>query len=231
MSLEKRFGFGRNFLFGAVIATALCFESCSKDKESDVLSPGGTGVKGLNTPSEILSNPYIKKAVKTAEDEGLEVTPEEGVHPPVISGTYDLGGVAYFPIPSRLASGTWVWSKQTSDNHINTDYNQQGLQIGANVEGEIIRGTDDQFTVYSILEISQSGYNERAAVLVDGKQDNKGDVSAVYIATGVKENSALIPSGGKLELTLKGPTASAGKRKFGGAYLIDLIKNRLKIEK
>ena len=228
MSLEKRFGFGRNFLFGAVMATTLCLGSCSKDKESEVLSPGGTGVKGLNTPSEILSNPYVKNAVKTAEDEGLEVTPEEGVHPPVISGTYDLGGVAYFPIPSRLAPGTWVWSKQTSDNHINTDYDQ-GLQIGANVEGEIIRGTDDQFTVYSILEISQAEYKERAAVLVDGAQDNKGNVSAIYIVTGVKENSLLMPSGGKLELTLKGPTTSAGK--IDGDYLIGFVKNKLKIGK
>ena len=226
MSLEKTLSFGKNLLLKTIIITSLYFGACNKNETP--LDATGTGVRGLNTPSEILSNPYVKDAIKTAEDKGLKVTPEEGVHPPVISGTYDLSGMAYFPLHGRLASGKWVWSKQTSDNHINTDYNQ-GLQIGANVEGEIIRGTGDQFTVYSILNVSQSGYSEKGAILVDGRQDNNGNVSAVYVTSGIKENSHIIPSGGKLELTLKGPTNTTAK-KFGSIYLTNLIRNKLKIK-
>lgn len=221
MNLEKKFNFGKKLLLGAAVSAALSFGACGKD---GVVDPNGTGVKGLNTPSEILSNPYVKDAIQEARDEGLNVTPETGINPPVISGTYNLNGTAYFPMRGQLASGTWVWSRQTSDNHINTDYDQ-GLQIGANVEGEIIRGTGSQFTVYSILEISQSGYRERAAIIVDGRQGDQGNVSAIYIGTGVRENSQIVSSGGTLELTLRGAATSAGK--VDGAYLVGLVRDAL----
>jgi len=225
MGLEKMFGFGRRVLLGAAIISALSFYGCSKDKKATGPTDG-TGVKGLNTPSEILSNPYVRDVINDAKDEGLNITPETSIHPPVISGTYDLNGIAYLPERSRLAPGTWIWSNQTSKNHINTDYDE-GFQIGSNVEGEIIRGDEREFTVYSILDIFTEGHKDRAAVIVDGRQDNKGNVSAIYIGTPLENEAYIVPSAGSLELTLRSGAAKLTSGNVDGAYLIGLAKKKL----
>ena len=186
------------FLFVFNLCIIFNFIGCGGGGSSNPFSRNdGTGVEGLDTPDEILSNPYVEDIIDEAEDEGLDITPEQGIDPPVISGTYDLNGTAYIPYHGPLAPGTWEWSNQTSDNHINTDYDQ-GFQTGSNVEGEIIRGTGNKFTVYSILNISQGGNEERGIIIVDGMQDNQGNVTAIYLASPVDDESPFTPSAGRL---------------------------------
>lgn len=207
MNLERIFSFGGKLLFGTAITIAL---SCGGGKGKKVVNPippseeEGTGVEGLNTPSEILSNPYVEEIINETKEEGLTMTPEQGVHPPVISGTYEMNGWLYIPYHAQLYPGTWRWYKQTSDNHINTDYNQGGFQSGTSAEGEIIRGEGNEFTVYSIIDVTTGEYKDRGVMLVDGIQDDEGNVNATYVITPTSEDSYYAPSAGSLELTLTG---------------------------
>jgi hypothetical protein len=63
---------------------------------------------------------------------------------------------------------------------------------------------------------------DRAIVLVDGEQDNQGNIEAIYIGAPVENDSYIVPSAGYLELTLTGiAKISDGKRL--GALLINHI--------
>ncbi|MEZ5357209.1 MAG: hypothetical protein R3F48_00170 [Candidatus Zixiibacteriota bacterium] len=185
--------------------------SCSNNSEdgwNPFLSSSGTGVRGLDTPDQILSNPYVINALDDAEEKGVDITPEKDTSPPVISGTYNFTGQAYVSIYgwNQLAPGTWHWKNQTADNHISTEYDQIGVQTGSG-GGEIIRGEGSEFTVYSVLEIddvSIGGCEDRAVALIDGTQKNNGDISAVYIVVPVNSNSCHSTTFGRIELTLTG---------------------------
>jgi hypothetical protein len=183
------------------------------------LSEDGTGVPGLDTPEQILSNPYVDDAIDAARDEGVVVTPEAGVNPPVITGSYQMSGeVMYLGLSGwrPLSPGTWRWSNQTSANHVDTDFEQAGLltQTGSG-GGEIIRGEGSRFTVYSVLDVSTTVFGEtcqeRVVVLVDGTQLSNGDVTAVYIGTPAQEAECYATSVGRLELSLTGPASSSTK--------------------
>ncbi|MEZ5359661.1 MAG: hypothetical protein R3F48_12650 [Candidatus Zixiibacteriota bacterium] len=196
-----------------VCALILCIiqASCSNNSEegwNPFLSSSGTGVRGLDTPDQILSNPYVEEGLEDAEEKGVVITPEKASSPPVISGTYDFSGQNYVPIYGwgQLAPGTWQWKNQTADNHIDTEYDQIGVQTGSG-GGEIIRGEGSEFTVYSVLEIddvSIGGCEDRAVALIDGTQKNNGDISAVYIVVPVNSNSCHSTTFGRIELTLTG---------------------------
>jgi hypothetical protein len=215
------------FVFGVVIILI----GCSGDKEggwSPFLSSDGTGVRGLDTPDQILTNPYVEDALDEASGEGVNITPEKGVNPPVISGIYDLAGEACVPGYTgwhQLAPGTWKWYNQTADSKIDTDYDQ-GFQTGIGAEGEIIRGTGNRFTVYSILNISDEGCEERAIALIDGEQDGNGDVNAVYIVTPAQDPVCHETTVGRLELTLTG-AAKARVKDGEGSFLMNLLKDSL----
>jgi len=120
----------------------------------------------------------------------------------------------------KLSSGNWKWFNQTSDNKIDSDYSQLVGQSGGGNSGEIIRGRGSRFTVYSVMDISQFGCGERIVFLVDGRQENNGDVSAVYVGSPVDEPRCFSPSGGILELSLSGP--AKGKELYGGPILSPL---------
>ena len=208
---------------------------CGGDNDggwSPFLSSDGTGVRGLDTPDQILTNPYVEDALDEASDVGVNITPEKGVNPPVISGTYGLTGEAHHPFFGwqPLAPGTWKWSNQTSDNHIDTEYDQMGMQTGFG-GGEIIRGTGNRFTVYSILEIddtNEGGCKERVIALIDGEQDNNGDVSAVYIVTPAQDPVCHGITVGRMELTLTG-AAQAAVKEGDGAFLMKILKDALEL--
>jgi hypothetical protein len=90
-----------------------------------------------------------------------------------------------YPSASTIAPGTWTWSNQTTDNHIATSYAQSD-QSGESPKGEIIRGTGNNFTVYSIFSVNQQTGGgamctvPEAVAIVDGAKDNNGNVTAVY---------------------------------------------------
>ena len=207
-----------------VLWTTYGIIGCGGDEGLDPFSSeDGTGVRGLDTPDEILSNPYVEDILDEARDEGLNITPEQGLDPPVISGTYDIGGTQYIPSQGTLASGTWRWSNQTSNNHIDTDYSQD-FQTGSNVEGEIIRGSGNRFTVYSVLDVTSNGHVDRAIVLVDGEQDNQGNIEAIYIGAPVESDSYIVPSAGYLELTLTGIAKISADKRLGALLINHIIE-------
>jgi len=212
----------------------LGFVGCSGDKEggwNPVLSKYGTGVEGLEQPDEILTNPYVKDALDAASDEGVNITPEKEFNPPVITGTYNLTGEACVPgyydwYP--LAPGTWRWYNQTAYHQIDTEYEQVGVQKGSG-GGEIIRGTGNKFTVYSVLEIDDvdiGGCKERAIAIVDGEQHSNGDVSAVYIVTSAQDPVCHLTTVGRMELTLTG-FAKAVVKEGSGAFIMMRLKDSL----
>lgn len=186
----------RRVLVTAVALLGLC--SCSPP-----LSGDGTGVPGLDTPSQILSNPFVADVLAQAEDLGVNLNLSTAVDPPVISGTYDISGEQLIPGMGQLNPGTFIWENQTSDNQIDTRYDQL-FQSGLSSIGEIIRGSGTRFTVHSILSVSQFGCDEEVIFIVDGVQDSSGNVSATYVGTPVGIAQCFTPSAGILELTLTG---------------------------
>ncbi len=170
---------------------------------STFLTGDGTGVQGLNTPSHILSNPYVVDVINKARDEGLRFVLSSEVNPPVISGRYELSGRTLFPNSAPLRSGTFRWSNQTQDNHIDTDYDQL-TQTGTSSEGEIIRGDGNEFTVYSIIMVRGGGCDDTSVLIVDGKQGPTGNVSASYIITPTADSLCFVPTAGELDLILTG---------------------------
>lgn len=215
------------FVIILALCAALGLAGCSKDEDQkDNLT--GTGVKGLDTPDQILSNPYVEDILDEASEEGVNITPEKGVDPPVISGAYSFTGEACVPGYTgwhQLNPGTWRWYNQTVDNKIDTDYDQ-GLQTGGSVDGEIIRGTGNRFTVYSIFNISDEYCSERAIAVIDGEQHDNGNVTANYIITPAKSPKCHAPTVGRLEFVLTGAGKSAGENKEG-VSLIMMLKNAL----
>ena len=168
-------------------------------------SDDGTGVPGLDTPSQILSNPYIENLVSEVEGQGYNLTLNTGINPPIISGEYSLSGFQLYPTPIQLAPGTFIWRNQTSDNKIETQYSQSLIgQSGTSILGEIIRGQGNKFTVYSILNIRQGGCDEEGILIIDGIQDSQGNVSALYLSSPKEESFCFSPAAGSLDLTLTG---------------------------
>lgn len=213
---------------------ALQLTNCSGDKEdgwNPFLSHNGTGVRGLDTPDQILKNPYVEDALNEAEDKGVNISPEKDIHPPVISGTYGMSGEAYNSASGwyQLNPGTWKWFNQTANNYIDTDYDQ-GFQTGGGVEGEIIRGKGNRFTVYSILDVddeAHGGCKERAVAIIDGTQKYNGDIEAVYMITPAQEGGCHVTTFGYLELDLTG-SAKSNPNEVGAAFM-RLIKDDLNI--
>jgi hypothetical protein len=219
MNLRKR---SLSALIGfAVILSVACGDSSSPDNSND--SGGGSGSE-YDSPEEILSDSYVQAAIQQIRGVGLFITPETSASPPNVNGFYNMSGIRYFPDPVSLDPGTWRWSNQTPSNRIDTDYDQ-GLQTGSNVEGEFIRGSGNEFTVYSVLNISEGGDTERGIIIVDGYRNSQGNVNAVYTATPVISNSAFVPSGGTLNLTLIGGT-STSTEKMNGNSLEGLLKKK-----
>jgi len=168
----------------AVSGTSV-LSACGGDKGTK--SDDDTELTTSSTPSQILSNPYVESALEEADDAGLSITPERGVSPPVISGTYSFTGEAMSPEVSSswhsLQSGTWTWWDQTSNNSIKSSYSQIGVQTGTG-PGAIIRGTSNKFTVYSVMEVTTaSTYTQTCVLLIDGMQDTDGNVTADYVIT------------------------------------------------
>jgi|SRR3989344_5677559 len=174
----------------------------------------GTGVQGLDNPSQILSNPYVADVINEAREEGLRFGLSREVNPPVISGRYALSGRTLFPNSGPLNSGTFRWSNQTQDNHIDTNYDQL-TQTGTSSEGEIIRGDGNSFTVYSIMRVRDGGCDERSVFIVDGRQDSAGNISASYIITPIADSLCFVPTAGELDLTLTGGAKTLNYSKDG----------------
>ena len=217
----------REALIGAGISGLSLFlkgcGGCGSDFITTPLSRDGTGVPGLVIPSQILSNPYVNDVVDRVERQGYDMRLSRSINPPVISGKYDIGGFNLFPDGMPLASGTFIWRNQTSDNHIDTEYSQIIGQSGIGTLGEIIRGSGNKFTVYSVLNINYAGCNERSVFIFDGEQLSNGDVSGVYCGTPVTNPICLTPSGGLLDLSLRGAAKNIPKNS-DGASLISLIE-------
>lgn len=210
-----------------VICLFLIPIACSNNSEdgwNPFLSSSGTGVRGLDTPDQILSNPYVEDALNDAATAGATITPERDISPPVITGTYDLSGEACYPGSSwhQLASGEWKWKNQTADNHIDTEYDQFGIQSGSG-GGEIIRGEGANFTVYSVMNISQSGCSEQAISIVDGRQLNNGDVAYNYIVTPTQANSCYRTTIGRVNLELTGSAKTTSNASQGSPIMISIL--------
>jgi len=139
----------------------------------------------LNTPDEIRNRPEVSNAIQTIQNMGVALNLQTAVDPPYIAGSYSLKGRHLYPDTNQLAPGTWTWTNQTEDNHITTRY-EQALQTGASPVGEIIRGSGNRFTVYSVTAITQhSAYGSnctvpQTVVIVDGTQNTDGSISMRY---------------------------------------------------
>ncbi len=189
-------------------------------------SSSGTGVQGYDTPEQILSRPFVADAIDEVRDSGYSFSPQRDVNPPNIEGVYLLSGRGFLPIETSLYPGTFVWKNQTEDNHIDTEYEEfyQGssTQSGVSSLGEIIRGNNNEFTVYSILRVNDYlyGCDERVVLLIDGRKDNSGDVSCLYL--GVPEGGGkvcLAVSAGTLNLEWES-SAKEGYKKLKGSPLL-----------
>lgn len=143
----------------------------------------------------------------------------------MINESYDLSGGHYCPDDNDFNPGIWKLSNQTSNDHIDTDLDQV-LQLGASAEGEILRGTGTKFTVYIIVDVTQWECTERCILLVDGAQDNTGDITAACVFTPPKEPARSALTIGYLELTLIG-AANAAVIEGDGASLIEGHKDAL----
>ena len=177
-----------------------------------------TGVAGLNTPDEILQNPYVNNVINRMNEEGAPPRLSRSINPPIISGEYGLEGFRLFPnTGSELTPGIFRWKNQTINNYIDTDYSQEfggvTTQTGTSSIGEIIRGSGNRFTVYSVLNIRDNLTNCEDVIIfiVDGMQDSNGDVKALYCGTPIEKISCLEQGGGAYELTLLGAAKSINK--------------------
>jgi len=212
----------------------LCFllAACEDEDGGPTTSTNGTGVPGLDTPEEILSNPYVEDALEEAERRNVYITPEKGLDPPVISGRYAMTGEIYLPVFGwqSLTPGTWRWSNQTSTHKIDTEYSQvfgEGDSQTGSGGGEIIRGRDRYFTVYSVIEVDDTdagGCKERFLAIIDGTQLASGDVSARYIATPAQEPVCHVRTIGRMELDLTGAVSSVD----GAARFISILTDSLR---
>jgi hypothetical protein len=157
-----------------------------------------TGVPGLNTPDEILSNPEVNSTIRELEQvTGMDVNPmRTSIDPPRIVGTYKINGTQKVPFETQLNSGTFRWYNQTDENTIQSDYNQmlygaQGEAVGSSRKGEIIRGKNNDFTVYSILDntLNFSDYDitckNRSVFIVDGQKVGN-DIVGTYFGVPVE---------------------------------------------
>ena len=185
------------------------------------LTEDGTGVRELDTPSQILSNPYVANLVSNVRDEGYSPSFHTAIDPPVISGRYDLGGRRFYPISIQLSPGTFIWRNQTADNHIDTEYDQL-FQTGVSSLGEIIRGRGNSFTVYSILRVRDPLFDcdEETVMIVDGEQGSSGNVSAIYLITPVDDSQCYVPTAGELDLTLTGAARAKQEDQFPEGVLL-----------
>ena len=148
----------------------------------------GTGVPGLNDAAEISSNQAvidIVDRIKVELRKNFFLYPDSAIDPPNVEGRYRIAGERLIPQRIPLLPGDFEWSNQTSDNHIDTDYTQffgnSGSQTGVSRRGEIIRGTGDSFTVYSILEVQTGPCVATQLLIFTGKTTGSG-VSGQYCA-------------------------------------------------
>src|SRR3990167_5127937 len=190
----------------------LLLDGCGIGGNSSIVQP-------LKEPGQVLSNPYLGDLRNIARGEGHQVSLSTEFNPPVISGKYSIGGRIYYPNQGELSSGTFTWRNQTSDNHIETEYNQILGQSGISSYGEIIRGQGRIFTVYSRLRITEQPCDEIVDMVIDGSQDGSGNVSAVYFGLPIGELECFSPSVGHFNLTLN----DALRELRGGFSLINLL--------
>jgi len=160
-----------------------------------------TGVTGLNTPSEIINHPDVAETIRQLEQataslgtpiEPLLFTSSGALDPPHIEGRYNLEGLQLVPFEAKLLPGTWRWSNQTSDNHIDTYYQEllggSVFQEGVSNVGEIIRGNGSGFTVYSIIEATQGDCSATGVIIVGGTVQDDGSILGTYASTVVESS-------------------------------------------
>jgi len=189
------------------------------DDESD---SGGTGVRGLNSPKEILSNPNIMRAISNARSYGasFNLYGDSEVNPPRITGNYSISGERYFPagiVP--LSSGTFKIYNQTANNKINTDYDQV-MQTGTSSLGEIIRGNGNSFTIYSILNVQDSIFNcsEKMVFILDGiKSENA--LNGYYVVAPISSSYRCMDlSGGRFSFSKTSSLKPIVPEEFNGEF-------------
>ncbi len=155
-----------------------------------------TGVPGLNTVDQIENNPRVAGVISDLERLGYNFAlySEPAIHPPNIEGTYTLTGEQETPFRGDIIPGTFHWSNQTRDNHITTNYSQffSGLeQRGVSTAGEIIRGTGNGFTVYSIVDVSQNnGCDFRGVIIMTGEITNARNIATGLYCSAILEQDA-----------------------------------------
>ncbi len=153
-----------------------------------------TGVPGLNTPQEILSNPAVNNTIQSLSNSvNFIVSPlVNSINPPNIEGNYKFKPSQKVPYEAELNGGDLTWSNQTVDNKIQTDYRElltgaPGSAVGISRKGEIIRGEQSgDFTVYSVLD--QTWYIQtkditcefEGVIIIDGEKLLSGNIVGSY---------------------------------------------------
>jgi hypothetical protein len=131
------------------------FNDNADPKPLDSTIPGD-----FSTPEVILKNPLISQALKGAETQNVVIRTEMGAHPPNLTGYYseaDGHGVLIATSNNGKGVGARLVGSETRfnirpDNFIDratvdfTDSTPVSYRIGT---GSIIRGEDNQYTIYS----------------------------------------------------------------------------------
>ncbi|MBU0466308.1 MAG: hypothetical protein KKD94_05385 [Nanoarchaeota archaeon] len=165
-----------------------------------------TGIAGLNTPEEILADEEVSRVVGIVRnalngdglqdirgviptDQGLipprdySLNLETGSNPPIVEGLYIRSDPfqIYPPRGFTGMEGTIEIRNQTSENYVGMpDFSLSGKGI--------IRGSENRFTVYYIPSSEYCGDIIR---ILDGVQNEEGDISAIHFSVPVDVNDCV----------------------------------------
>ena len=141
-------------------------DACDSDDDNDGFNddvdpnPLDDSIPGdFSTPEAIINNPLMKKALRDARAEGIEIRTDQGLNPPDITGYYDLAdlhgtftatsngvdvGNSLVGSESRITSKPGNFVDRASVAY--TSLEPIAFGIGS---GSIIRGEGNKFTIYS----------------------------------------------------------------------------------
>ena len=149
-------------------------------------APNDASIPGdFSTPEKILANPEVKRVLKLAKDNGVNVRTELGNNPPNLTGYYrkedgegrrvitDKGliGIPLFGDESRVC---------TANNRYESAISMFGLSYGSvgatTTKNNMLRGNKNSYTIYQPIKPYVCGNTKIFSMLIiSGKINSNGD--------------------------------------------------------